>query len=312
MQTHQPEGAKVKRQIFFDIHTTSRQPYADGRMVELACVEVINRKLTGHVFHYYLNPQKPVSLEQLKNHGLTDAFLADKPRFSALDAEFVAFIRDAELICLELTYSRRFIDLEIEVMSDLVTLDLFTDGFIEAADIAKNKFFGWPRDIYSLCRYLDIPVQPDNLKSALYRASLFVEVYQAMTSLPSIDTFAKVPYKKENAWTAYMFELCQKHGITGKIRFDYGMTVPPHTISHGGYRFRHQKGTMTEFEDNWFVRRVMQTNQLMFEERLQHGLLDLSGGEIIMTHEDVTIRWCTPEEFTLLFDDPYYADNPNE
>ena len=303
----------MKRQVFFDINTTSRQPYADGRIVEIACVEVINRKVTGRVFHHYINPQKPVSLMQLEKHGLTDAFLANKPLFTSLADDFIDFVRHAELICIEMAYSKRFIEAEVELINDYLTVEFFTDGLIEGAAVAKNKFWGWSnRDVYSLCRYLDIPVEPDNLKSALYRATLFVEVYQAMTSLPTVDSCENMPYIQEAEWLVYMTELCKKHDVSGKVRFDYAISKPLQTIDSGGYAFRHQKGTMTEFEDDWFVRRVMHTNQLMFEERLRNGLLNLPGGEIIMTKDAVTLNWCTPDQIRLLYDNSAYASTPQE
>ena len=250
---------------------------------------------------------------QLEKHGLTDAFLADKPLFTSLADDFIDFVRHAELICIEMAYCKRFIEAEVELVNDYLTIEFFTDGLVEGATVAKDKFWGWwNRDIYSLCRYLDIPVESDNLKSALYRATLFVQVYQAMTSLPTIDSHKNMPFIEESEWLAYMTALCKKHDVSGKIRFDYAISKPPHTIDSGGYAFRHQKGTMTEFEDDWFVRRVMHTNQLMFEERLRNGLLDLLGGEIIMTKDAVTVNWCTPDQIRLLYDDPVYASPPQK
>ena len=86
------------RQIFLDTETTGLSPENGDRVVELGCVEMVNRRLTGRNLHHYFNPQRANHEEAVRVHGLTDAFLADKPLFGTVAQEFVEFVRDAEII----------------------------------------------------------------------------------------------------------------------------------------------------------------------------------------------------------------------
>ena len=86
------------RQIILDTETTGIDPKQGHRIIEIGCVEMIDRKLTGNHYHVYINPQRVVEQEAINVHGITNEFLADKPVFRTIADEFLAFIRDAELI----------------------------------------------------------------------------------------------------------------------------------------------------------------------------------------------------------------------
>ena len=86
------------RQVFLDTETTGLSAESGDRIVEIGCIEMLNRRLSGRTLHHYLNPERPSNPEAVKVHGLTDEFLADKPKFAAIADELLAFLADAEII----------------------------------------------------------------------------------------------------------------------------------------------------------------------------------------------------------------------
>jgi DNA polymerase-3 subunit epsilon len=101
------------RQIVLDTETTGLSAEAGDRMIEIGCVELVNRKLTGRTFHYYLNPERESHEDALKVHGISNEFLSDKPKFFEIFEEFLEFIRDAELIIHNASFDVGFIDKEL-------------------------------------------------------------------------------------------------------------------------------------------------------------------------------------------------------
>jgi len=100
------------RQVFLDTETTGLSPDNGDRLVELGCVEMVNRRLTGRNLHFYLNPQRPNSEEAVRVHGLTDEFLADKPLFATVAEEFIEYLRGAEVIIHNAAFDVGFLDAE--------------------------------------------------------------------------------------------------------------------------------------------------------------------------------------------------------
>src|SRR3990167_10126670 len=103
------------RQIVLDTETTGLHVEEGHRIIEIGCIELINRKLTGNRFHHYLNPQRPVEEGALTVHGITNAFLADKPTFHQVAQEFMDFIHDAELIIHNAPFDTGFINYELSL-----------------------------------------------------------------------------------------------------------------------------------------------------------------------------------------------------
>ena len=102
------------RQIFLDTETTGLSPDSGDRVIEIGCLEMVNRRLTDNHKHFYLNPERPSSEGALKVHGLTDEFLADKPRFAEIAEELLAYLAGAELIIHNAAFDVGFLDAELK------------------------------------------------------------------------------------------------------------------------------------------------------------------------------------------------------
>ncbi len=103
----------ITRKIVLDTETTGLEPANGHRIIEIGCVEVINRRLTGNNYHVYLNPDREIDQGAIEVHGITNEFLADKPRFADVVEDFVAFIRGAELIIHNAPFDVGFINAEL-------------------------------------------------------------------------------------------------------------------------------------------------------------------------------------------------------
>ncbi len=101
------------RQIFLDTETTGLSPESGDRIIEIGCVEIVNRRLTGRRVHFYVNPERRNSIDAYKVHGLSDEFLADKPLFGHVVDELIEFVRDAEIIIHNAAFDVGFLDAEL-------------------------------------------------------------------------------------------------------------------------------------------------------------------------------------------------------
>ena len=137
------------REIVLDTETTGRDPQTGDRIVELACVELIDLVPTGRHFHRYLNPERDVPEEVVRIHGLTGAFLADKPLFSAILGELLDFLADAPLVAHNAEFDRGFINAEFLRCGALA---LPTDRFVDTLAIARAKFRGAANSLDALAR----------------------------------------------------------------------------------------------------------------------------------------------------------------
>ena len=108
------------RQIFLDTETTGLNPRTGDRVIEIGCVELVNRQLTGNNFHRYINPERESDPGALAVHGLTSDFLSDKPKFSAVIAELCAFVANAEIIIHNAPFDVGFLDVEFEKLGYIV------------------------------------------------------------------------------------------------------------------------------------------------------------------------------------------------
>ncbi|MBD3817025.1 MAG: DNA polymerase III subunit epsilon [Halothiobacillus sp.] len=134
----------TERQIVLDTETTG-MPVADGhRLVEIGAVEMIERRVTGRTFHCYLNPERPVDEGAFNVHGLSDAFLADKPKFADVVDEFLAFIEGAELIIHNAEFDVGFIDAELARLANGGRLADVAGSVTDSLAIARKKHPGRP------------------------------------------------------------------------------------------------------------------------------------------------------------------------
>ncbi len=137
------------REIVLDTETTGLDPAEGHRIVEIAALELENHLPTGRTWHQYLNPDRPMPPEAFEVHGLSDEFLRDKPRFSSLAADFLAFIGEAKLVIHNASFDMRFLNAELTALGHRRLPD---DQAIDTLIIARNRFPGAPASLDALCR----------------------------------------------------------------------------------------------------------------------------------------------------------------
>ena len=168
------------RQIVLDTETTGLEPDDGHRIIEIGCLELKDRRLTERRFHVYLNPERPVESGALEVHGLTDEFLADKPRFADIAEDFLAFIRDAELIIHNASFDVGFLDAELARI-DSAPRVAEVAGVLDTLALARELHPGQRASLDALCKRYEIDNSGRALHGALLDAELLAEVYLAMT-----------------------------------------------------------------------------------------------------------------------------------
>lgn len=170
----------MRRQVVLDTETTGIEPELGHRIIEIGCVELVNRRLTGRVYHEYLQPDREIDQGALDVHGISNEFLSDKPRFAEVSDGFLEFIRDAELIIHNAPFDVGFMDAEFARLSNPVkTADIceITDSLV----MARKKRPGQRNSLDALCKTYAIDNSNRELHGALLDARLLAEVYLAMT-----------------------------------------------------------------------------------------------------------------------------------
>ncbi|ENO84661.1 DNA polymerase III subunit epsilon [Thauera linaloolentis] len=168
------------RQIVLDTETTGLDWRNGDRVIEIGCVELLNRSLTGRHFHVYLNPGRGIDAEAVAVHGITEDFLADKPKFADVAADFEDFVRDAELVIHNASFDVGFLDNELSLQGR-GKLDRLCVGVIDTLKLAKEQNPGKKASLDALCDRYEIDNGHRELHGALLDAELLAEVYLAMT-----------------------------------------------------------------------------------------------------------------------------------
>jgi len=175
------EYDKDKRLIILDTETTGINPREGHRIVEIGCVEMVNRQLTGRSYHVYINPLLEMEQEVINIHGLTNAFLSDKPLFSQIADEFIEFIRGAELVIHNAKFDIGFMDHEFNMLRRGLAM---TQEFCTVTDtlhVSKDEF-GSPKTLDFLARHYKVDKLVDRTyHGALIDAQLLAFVYVEMT-----------------------------------------------------------------------------------------------------------------------------------
>lgn len=170
------------RQIVLDTETTGLDPAQGHRVIEIGCVEIIDRKQTKRHYHCYLNPDRDIDAGAMEVHGITPAFLADKPRFYQVEAEFLDFIADAELIIHNAPFDMGFLNTELErTDSNRASLDGFC-GVLDSLVLARQKHPGQRNSLDALCKRYGVDNTQRELHGALLDAEILADVYLVMTS----------------------------------------------------------------------------------------------------------------------------------
>lgn len=166
------------REIVFDTETTGLDPKTGDRLVEIGCVEVVNRFPTGRNFHVYINPGRSVPKEAFDVHGLSDEFLADKPRFEEVADEFVAFVGEAHLVAHNASFDMGFINFELKASGRPV---FGNERVVDTLMMARRKHPGAPASLDALCNRYGIDRSKRIKHGALLDAELLAEVYLELT-----------------------------------------------------------------------------------------------------------------------------------
>ena len=166
------------REIVLDTETTGLDPFQGHRVVEIGCVELLNRIPTGRSFHRYLNPERDMPAEAAEVHGLTAEFLKDKPVFAEIADEFLGFIGDAPLIAHNASFDIAFLNAELErVTKGLISRERIVDTLL----LARRKHPGGANRLDDLCARYGIDNTRRTKHGALLDAEILVEVYLELT-----------------------------------------------------------------------------------------------------------------------------------
>lgn len=168
------------RQIFLDTETTGLSAETGDRLIEIGCIEMVNRRLTGRNLHRYVNPGRSSHPDALRVHGISDEFLADKPPFEAVADELLDYLAGAELVIHNAAFDIGFLDAELSRLGRppiRTHVALVTDSL----QMAREMFPGKANKLDALCKRLEVDNSHRNLHGALLDAGLLAEVYIRMT-----------------------------------------------------------------------------------------------------------------------------------
>ena len=162
------------REIILDTETTGLNPEKGDRIVEIGCVELWNKLPTGQTFHEYINPERDMPEEAKKIHGLSNEYLADKPKFKEISEDFINFISDSIIVAHNANFDMKFINFELKnIGKPKVSLD----NVIDTVKLARIKFPGSSVSLDALCKRFNIDLSVRSNHGALLDASLLSEVY---------------------------------------------------------------------------------------------------------------------------------------
>lgn len=168
------------RQIVLDTETTGIDPNDGHRIIEIGCVELMERQLTGRHYHVYINPEREVEAEAITVHGITNEFLADKPVFSEVADEFFEFIKGAELVIHNAAFDVGFMDAEFARLKPIrKTADHC--GIVDSLAIARKKHPGQKNNLDALCKRYGVDNSSRELHGALLDAEILADVYLLLT-----------------------------------------------------------------------------------------------------------------------------------
>ena len=169
------------RQIVLDTETTGLESSQGHRIIEIGCVELENRRLTGNHYHQYVNPQREIDQGAIEVHGITNEFLNDKPLFERVAADFVEFVRGAELIIHNAPFDLGFLDAELKRLPQQKGSMTDLCGVVDTLVMARAKHPGQRNNLDALCNRYDVDNSQRDLHGALLDAEILADVYLAMT-----------------------------------------------------------------------------------------------------------------------------------
>ena len=188
------------KQIILDTETTGLDPKSGHRVIEIGCIELINRKFTGEQFHVYLNPDRDSEEGALKVHGLTTEFLSDKPRFTEIYDDFIKFIDKSELLIHNAEFDVKFLDHEIKLLSKkLPSISNCVSKITDTLQIAREKHPGQRNSLDALVKRYEIGGYDRELHGALLDSQILGDVYLSMTGGQSALNFSDIDDENSSA-----------------------------------------------------------------------------------------------------------------
>lgn len=179
------------RQIILDTETTGINPQLGHRIIEIGCVEMIDRKLTGNHYHVYINPQRIVEEEAIGVHGITNEFLADKPLFKDIVQDFYEYVKGAELVIHNAPFDVGFINHEFSLLSPKLPFIEGSCGILDTLAMARKKHPGQKNSLDALCKRYGINNTHRELHGALLDAEILADVYLLLSGGQSILSLDK-------------------------------------------------------------------------------------------------------------------------
>ncbi len=168
------------RQIALDTETTGLDPASGHRVIEIGCIELVNRKFTGRHFHVYLNPDREVDAGAFRVHGISSQFLQDKPRFNDVLPDLIQFIDKAELIIHNAPFDVGFLNAELGLLNHASRLHDYC-SVLDTLEMAREKHPGQRNSLDALCKRYHVDNSNRQLHGALLDAEILAFVYLAMT-----------------------------------------------------------------------------------------------------------------------------------
>lgn len=172
---------KEVRQVVLDTETTGLNPREGHKIIEIGCVELINRRLTQNKFHVYINPDREIDAGAIEVHGISNEFLQDKPRFKDIVDDYLAFTTGAELIIHNAPFDVGFLNHELAQLKGATTTVEANSTVFDTLPFARKKYPGARASLDALCKRFGIDNSHRELHGALLDAEILAEVYLAMT-----------------------------------------------------------------------------------------------------------------------------------
>lgn len=169
------------RQIILDTETTGLETSDGHRIIEIGCVELINRRLTGNHYHQYIQPDRVVPEDAIEIHGITNDFLVDKPLFAQIAQEFADFIRGAELVIHNAPFDVGFINYEFRLLGPEWGKVQDNCSILDTLKMAREMHPGQRNTLDALCKRYDVDNASRTLHGALLDSEILADVYLAMT-----------------------------------------------------------------------------------------------------------------------------------
>jgi DNA polymerase-3 subunit epsilon len=220
------------RQIILDTETTGLRVEEGHRIIEIGCIEMINRKLTGQHFHYYINPGREIEAGAQAVHGISNEFLVDKPAFAAIAKEFMAFISGAELIIHNAPFDLSFLNNELILLRQEWQAIANYCRVIDTLDMARKMHVGQRNSLDALCKRYGIDNSKRELHGALLDANLLAQVYLIMTGGQGsfFDSVADGSLAKTDSMELAAAPLAKKYNLVTLAANDEELTDHNHYV----------------------------------------------------------------------------------